>query len=172
MFVCCECCVMSGRGLCDELITRPDQSYRLWWVVVCDLETSKMRRPWPKLVRSATGKKTIYFRPKIFPSTVIESTARFAYLSGRDWCNMYIYHCCVDLVDNLVLYLCGLATSSVDQPELCNWKAAGAIGPASRHSEMVTTPRATLLTSNHCVVNSIEVCFFTVKVLQHATPER
>jgi len=23
MFVCCECCVLSGRGLCDELITRP-----------------------------------------------------------------------------------------------------------------------------------------------------
>jgi hypothetical protein len=22
MFVCCECCVLSGRGLCDELITR------------------------------------------------------------------------------------------------------------------------------------------------------
>jgi len=29
MFVCCECCVLSGRGLCDELITRPEESYRL-----------------------------------------------------------------------------------------------------------------------------------------------
>ena len=35
----CECCVLSGRGLCDELITRPEESYRLWCVVVCDLET-------------------------------------------------------------------------------------------------------------------------------------
>jgi len=26
-FVCCECCVLSGRGLCDELITRPEESY-------------------------------------------------------------------------------------------------------------------------------------------------
>jgi len=26
MFVCCECCVLSGRGLCDELITHPDES--------------------------------------------------------------------------------------------------------------------------------------------------
>jgi len=33
MFVCCECCVLSGRGLCDELITRPEESYRLWCVV-------------------------------------------------------------------------------------------------------------------------------------------
>jgi len=38
MFVCCECCVLSGRGLCDELITRPEESYRLWYVVVCNLE--------------------------------------------------------------------------------------------------------------------------------------
>jgi hypothetical protein len=44
MFVCCECCVLSGRSLCDGLITRPEESYRLWCVVVCHLETSKMRR--------------------------------------------------------------------------------------------------------------------------------
>ena len=59
MSVCCECCVLSGRGLCDELITRPEKSYRLWCVVVCDLETSRMRRPWPALGRSATAKKKI-----------------------------------------------------------------------------------------------------------------
>jgi len=39
--------VLSGRGLCVELITRPEESYRLWCVVVCDPETSWMRRPWP-----------------------------------------------------------------------------------------------------------------------------
>jgi hypothetical protein len=27
VFVCCECCVLSGRGLCEELITRPEKSY-------------------------------------------------------------------------------------------------------------------------------------------------
>jgi len=57
MFVCCECCVLSGRGLCDEMITRPEESYRLWCVVLCDLEILWMRRPWPALGRSATGKK-------------------------------------------------------------------------------------------------------------------
>ena len=41
MSVCCECCVLSGRGLCDELITRPEESYRLWCVVLCDLENLK-----------------------------------------------------------------------------------------------------------------------------------
>jgi hypothetical protein len=44
MFVCCECCVLLGRGLCDGLITRPEESYRLWHVVVCDQETSTTRR--------------------------------------------------------------------------------------------------------------------------------
>ena len=39
--------MLSDRGLCDELITRPEKSYRLWCVVVCDLETSRMRRPYP-----------------------------------------------------------------------------------------------------------------------------
>jgi len=29
MFVCCECCVLSGRDLCDGLITRPEESDRL-----------------------------------------------------------------------------------------------------------------------------------------------
>jgi len=44
IFVYCECCVLSGRGLCDGLIIRPDESYRLWCVVVCDPETSYARR--------------------------------------------------------------------------------------------------------------------------------
>jgi hypothetical protein len=34
MSVCYECCVLSGRGLCDGLITRPEESYRLWCVWV------------------------------------------------------------------------------------------------------------------------------------------
>jgi hypothetical protein len=56
MCVCCECCVLSGRGLCDGLITRPEESYRLCSVVVCDQETWRMRRTWPSLDRNATEK--------------------------------------------------------------------------------------------------------------------
>jgi hypothetical protein len=48
MSVSCECCVLSGRGLCDGLITRPEESYRVWCVQkVCDREASIMRRPRP-----------------------------------------------------------------------------------------------------------------------------
>jgi len=31
-FVSCECCVLSGRGLYVGLITRPEESYRVWCV--------------------------------------------------------------------------------------------------------------------------------------------
>ena len=35
--------MLTGKGLCDGLITRPEESYRLWCVVVCDLENLKER---------------------------------------------------------------------------------------------------------------------------------
>ena len=35
--------VLSDRRLCDKLITHPEE----WCVVVCDLETSWVRSPWP-----------------------------------------------------------------------------------------------------------------------------
>jgi hypothetical protein len=40
MSVCCECCVLSGRGLCNELVPRPEESYRVWcvWVWSWSLE--------------------------------------------------------------------------------------------------------------------------------------
>jgi hypothetical protein len=38
--------VVSGRGLCDEPLTPPEESYRLYCVVVCDLETSRINAPY------------------------------------------------------------------------------------------------------------------------------
>jgi len=60
MFVCCGCCVLSGRSLCEELITRPEESYRMWFVAVRDLETSWMKRPWPTGGCCAERKKKRY----------------------------------------------------------------------------------------------------------------
>jgi len=34
MSVSCECCVLPGRGLCDQLITHPKESYQLWCITV------------------------------------------------------------------------------------------------------------------------------------------
>jgi hypothetical protein len=45
----CECCLLSGGGPREGPIPRPEESYRLWCVIVCDLDTSSMRRPWPAL---------------------------------------------------------------------------------------------------------------------------
>jgi hypothetical protein len=71
--------VLSGRGLCDELITRPEKSYRLWCVVVCDLETSRMRRPWPALGRSATAKKRVKSFVIIINYCIIITNAYYNY---------------------------------------------------------------------------------------------
>jgi hypothetical protein len=73
MFVCRECCVLSGRSLCEELITRPEESYWLWCVVVCDLETTRMRRPWHALGRSATEKKLMHFNIFVWIPYILES---------------------------------------------------------------------------------------------------
>jgi hypothetical protein len=59
MFVCCECCVLSCRGLCDELITRPEESYRLWCVVVCDLENLKNEEAITRVGSQRHSKKKI-----------------------------------------------------------------------------------------------------------------
>jgi len=34
IFISCECCMLSGRGLCVGLITRPEESYWVWCVWV------------------------------------------------------------------------------------------------------------------------------------------
>ena len=97
MEVCCECCVLSGRGLCDELITRPETSYRLSCVVVCDLEISWMRRPWPtggcraktnKVVRVPVcngfgGLTPVILNPGTKEKCVVNFTARLSQLWER-----------------------------------------------------------------------------------------
>jgi hypothetical protein len=48
MSVSCECCVLSVRGLCDGLVPRPEESYRVWCVLKCVIvKPRKMRRPRP-----------------------------------------------------------------------------------------------------------------------------
>jgi len=71
MFVCYEYCVLSGRGLFDGLITRPEESYRLWCVVVCDLETSK------------TKAKARYRAVKIQPQWVVTTGKQQTTLKAR-----------------------------------------------------------------------------------------
>jgi hypothetical protein len=62
MSVCYESCALSGRGLCDGLITRPEESYRMWCVIVCDPEISWMRRPWLTVGRRLPPPPKKYFQ--------------------------------------------------------------------------------------------------------------
>ena len=81
MFVCCECCVLSGRGLCDELIIRPEESYRLWCVVVCDLENLKNEEAMTRVGSQRHKKKILelhvfYIKGKITHDTLLSLQAQ------------------------------------------------------------------------------------------------
>jgi hypothetical protein len=75
MSVSCERFVLSGTDLCDGPITSPEERYRLWCVIVCDLETSKMGRPWPALGCCATERK------KVLPVCLSVGTGLLCYSS-------------------------------------------------------------------------------------------
>jgi hypothetical protein len=52
-----------GSSLCDELISRCEESYRLCvFPIVCDLDTSRMRPTWPDLGCCTKEKKSTYRR--------------------------------------------------------------------------------------------------------------
>jgi hypothetical protein len=53
MVAACECCVLSGGGLCVGLITLPEESYRVW-VSECDRESLEVGGNDPK-----TGRKSV-----------------------------------------------------------------------------------------------------------------
>jgi len=55
----CLLWVLLGTGLCVWPIPHPEESYRMRCVVVCDLETSRIRRPRPALGRRATRRKKL-----------------------------------------------------------------------------------------------------------------
>jgi hypothetical protein len=64
--VSCECCVLSARDLCIGLITRPEESYRVFCFLcvcvcmcccMCDDEASIMRRPSP--IRGSRAMKKV-----------------------------------------------------------------------------------------------------------------
>jgi len=77
MDVCCECYVLSGIGLCDELISRQEDSYRLCCVVVCDLENLKNEDAMTRVVSQRHKKNET-----LFPSWQNESWQTFEETSG------------------------------------------------------------------------------------------
>jgi hypothetical protein len=51
--------VLSGSGLCEELITRLEESYRLWCVVVFNLENLKNEKAMTRVESQRHRKKVL-----------------------------------------------------------------------------------------------------------------
>ena len=79
MFVSCECCVLSSRGLCDGLITRPEESYWVWcvWVWSRNLVNGNALSHWggywakkerTPLTTDLFGSRTVLQLEKKFPA--------------------------------------------------------------------------------------------------------
>jgi hypothetical protein len=65
--VCCECCVLSGRGLCDGIITLPEEFYPVYCVLMWS------RKP-VSLLRHRTKKLIyVYAKHQLPPSHVIRN---------------------------------------------------------------------------------------------------
>jgi hypothetical protein len=57
--------VLSGGGLCDGLITRLEESYRLWCVVVCDLENLLNEEAMTRVGSQRHGEKRNMYRVRL-----------------------------------------------------------------------------------------------------------
>ena len=123
MSVCCECCVLSGAGLCDELITRPEESYRLCCVVVCDLETSWVRRSWPTGSCDAEDKQTVP-DSKYLLEVIILLIITHTFITPKYF--QYYQSTCHNILSLSLFPLPALGTSSLlsrhNKHERCNCK--------------------------------------------------
>ena len=69
----CECCVLSGRGLCVGLITRPEESYRVWcvWVWSWSLSNEEALAHWGLSCRGKKKDMYILTHPHTYTRTYI-----------------------------------------------------------------------------------------------------
>jgi hypothetical protein len=80
MSVSCECCVLSDRDVCDELITRPEGSYRAGFAFVCDLENLMNEEA---LIHWPGGGGTV--SPKTYEQTCFHDVEREKFTFARRW---------------------------------------------------------------------------------------
>ena len=107
IFVCCECCVLSGRGVCDKLITRPEESYRVWWVIVCKPETSLATRPWSIRGCCAKRKREGSLGKKWYKlQKLLILYKYFLYNNKRKALRYQSQHNCVYIYIYIYIYIC------------------------------------------------------------------
>jgi hypothetical protein len=92
MSVSCECCMLSGRGLCVGLITRPEEYYGVWcvWVWLWSLNSKEALARWGAVAPTIKKKLLVRWRWQSFvPPSDRQSTV-------RDWqslCTRIAVHC-------------------------------------------------------------------------------
>ena len=96
--VCCECCVLSGRGLCVDLITHPEESYRVWCVELSVIVKPRQRgapgafgTAAPMGVKLSTQNRLILSYTSTFPRSLMAWwLIRIEYLYFYAVCNEFI----------------------------------------------------------------------------------
>jgi hypothetical protein len=95
------------RGLCDGPLSRPEESYRLWCVIVCDLESSRKRRPWPALGCCARKKKGRFLTYRVAQKSVHTrlTTEKSCQVSSSIQIFFHlVHHCFINLPSPLFRY--------------------------------------------------------------------
>jgi hypothetical protein len=126
----CLLWVLSGRCLCDGPIPRPEESYRLWCITVCDLETSRMRRPWSALGCCAGGKGggAGEFTDRIcFPESYISVRTWHSAVACLSWRASATLVTDLDVILNSWLQFRLQSEHSVWRPK-CKWLVASTSG--------------------------------------------
>jgi hypothetical protein len=85
--VSCECCVLSSRRLCVELITLPEETYKVWCVQWVWSRSPVRGGRGPEWGRSATGKKNPRLHRLASTSTLCNKTKLYG---GRGGASRYI----------------------------------------------------------------------------------
>ena len=114
MSVCCESCVLWYTGLCDrvaETSIGQQESYRLRCVVVCELETSWMKTPWPACSRTGTLAIVLSIIWKVVLSislSILNNSFLIFYKLAFNIASSFLAHTaflCATDVDNLGLFI-------------------------------------------------------------------
>jgi len=134
MSVSCDCFVLSVRCLCVGLITRPEESYRLWCVVECDIETWIMRTAWPIKGCCVVGKRK--GNKLIFSLLTTVSRRRSQEVASRRLCTNDSRNFRLRFYEEKELY---------SETNLRKYKVIDITGPLFRYSKPSRTVQALIL---------------------------
>ena len=95
--------MLSGRGLCDELITRPEESYRLWCVVVCDLENFKNEEVMSRVGSQRHRKKNIFYKLFVIHSRYAKDSVFV--IRGSYLIIIFFFIIGINVIQNIVHYM-------------------------------------------------------------------